>query len=115
MAFSSSEPAPSPGPTQCPSKWWVSGPYPATVRGVDVAGDAFTQAAEVEGMSASDLILRLWPRLAVETHLLVVVRIGPTPHTQPMHIALTGRVWRIESCGERNYCVAMAIKHHRFL
>jgi hypothetical protein len=104
-----------PGPPEQASKWWVDGPYPAIVRGVDAYGEAFSDEADVEGISATDLLLRLRRRLVVDAQLFVVVHVGATPHTLPLCIALNGQIWRAESHGNGTYRIALKILRHRFL
>ena len=93
------------------------GPFPATARGVDARGGVFRAEAEVEVISAREVLLRLGPAPEPGSTLLVVMRfsrdwsdgiLAPT-------VALRGPVLRVESGPRGGDAVAVAISRCRFL
>ncbi len=92
-------------------------PFPATVRGVDAAGQVFESRTTLDNISASGLYLHLWQRLRPGTKLFLVTRFStdPTGQLPAPRVAIRGHVLRSE-LKEGGVCgLAVSIASFRFL
>lgn len=92
-------------------------PFPAMVRGLDVTGDRFSIATQLDNLSAYGLYLRLQRAVTPGTKLFVVVRLSQTPESEAPapYVAVHGTVHRTEAHDDGQCGVAVEFERHRFL
>ncbi len=94
----------------------IATPFPATVRGVDQAGDRFRIDTVLDNFSAAGLYLRLARPIEPGTTLFVVVRFTIAPAAGPAAPGVAARgvvVWAEPQPGA--WGVAVKFTHQRFL
>ena len=87
----------------------IQGPFPALVRGLDVAGQKFETETILEHLSPSIFYLRLSKAVESDSRLFVITRVARAK------IALLCVVRIIEPPAEGHYGLIADIKHCRFL
>lgn len=92
-------------------------PFPATVRGVDAAGEPFELEATLDNLSACGLYLRLERCVKQRAQLFVVVWLSTAPmlSVPAPRVALYGVVLRAEPHAGGTYGLALSFIRHRFL
>ena len=94
----------------------IATPFPATVRGVDQAGDRFTIDTVLDNFSAAGLCLRLVRPIELGATMFVVVRFTVAPAAMLAAPGVAARavvVWAERRGGA--WGVAMKFTHRRFL
>jgi hypothetical protein len=95
---------------------WIATPFPATVRGVDQAGDRFRIDTVLDSFSAAGLYLRLARPIEPGATLFVVVRFAVAPAARLAAPGVAARgvvVWAEPRSGA--WGVAMKFTRQRFL
>jgi hypothetical protein len=95
---------------------WIATPFPATVRGVDQAGDRFRIDTILDSFSAAGLFLRLARPIEPGATLFVVVRfaVAPAPIQAAPGVAARGVVvWAEPQPGA--WGIALKFTRQRFL
>jgi hypothetical protein len=95
---------------------WIATPFPATVRGVDQAGDRFRIGTILDSFSAAGLFLRLARPIELGATLFVVVRfvVAPTPSLAAPGVAARGVVvWAKPQAGD--WAIGLKFTRQRFL
>ncbi|MFN2499933.1 MAG: PilZ domain-containing protein [Pyrinomonadaceae bacterium] len=92
-------------------------PFPATVRGVNINGEAFESETHLNNLSAGGLHLSLEHPVTEGSKLFVIVWLAPAPSTEVAtpRVAVRGTVLRVEQILGGAYGVAMTITHYKFL
>ena len=92
-------------------------PFPATVRGVDAAGERFKLDSVLDNLSTHGLYVRLPRRVEPGARLLVVVRLSLIPDLEvpAATVALRGVVLRSEPQPDGRWGLAVQFDRHRFL
>jgi len=94
----------------------IAAPFPATVRGMNQAGDRFRMDTVLDNFSATGLCLRLMRPIAPGAPLFVVVRFTIAPTARPAAPGVAVRavvVWAAPRSGA--WGVAMKFTRQRFL
>jgi PilZ domain len=94
----------------------ITTPFPATVRGVDRAGDRFTIDTVLDNFSAAGLCLRLVRPIELGATMFVVVRFTVAPAAMLAAPGVAARavvVWAAPRSGA--WAVAIKFTHQRFL
>ena len=99
------------------SKPRVNCSYPATVRGHFEDGIKYETRAVLSNVSASGMYLRTKRPIKNGENLFVVVRLStyPLEKMQAPHIAVSGKVVRVEPKVDGTRGVALKLSQHRFL
>ena len=95
----------------------LQGPFPVTVRGVGVGGEAFEIEAVLDDLSAGGLHIRLKQSVSLGEVIFLVARLthAQLPEVCVPRVALRSLVLRSELQLDGSFGVAAAILHHRFL
>ena len=92
------------------------GSFPATVRGVNDAGEVFEIDASIENIGAGGLYLRMAQKVLPGSKLFIVTRLTALPGAvSAPKLALRGTVLRAEPQPDGTCGVAVGVTSHRFL
>lgn len=92
-------------------------PFPARMRGSDVAGRRFDTETVLDNLSANGLYLRLMRRVVPGTRVFVVIRLAVGSAAQQMkpRLAANGLVSRAEPQSGGEWGLGVRLTRHRFL
>ncbi len=93
------------------------GPCVAVVRGVDAAGEEFTESTVLQNVSAGGLYVNLQREVQLGAKLFVVFAFSPVAlqNVPVPKVAVHGEVRRVDALDAKAHGVGIQFQHHRFL